>query len=152
MRDQIVIGIWDQDSRRNLLKVQGLTLQRSTNICRAAEIASVLCQDIRSEEAHVIKIYDAYSNATKKECLFYGYVHEPKREKCPIYGQSCKSCHERNRFEFKFPNKKQRHYKEIDNQSRKKIAVKISHGITYTTLIIFINPSARAGYDTRSIF
>ena len=41
----------------------------------------------------------------KEKCLFCGYIYEPKREKYPACGKSCKVSLDRNHFVSKCPHK-----------------------------------------------
>lgn len=50
MKDQIVTGVRGQDTRQDLLKIQGFNLQKGTDTCRAAEQS----QAMKTEFAHVM--------------------------------------------------------------------------------------------------
>ena len=64
LRDQLVEGIRNQSTKQYLLKLQNLTLQKSVDICRAAEKASIHSQSMGTEDAQVMKVYK--SNRAKE--------------------------------------------------------------------------------------
>ena len=102
LRDQFVEDIRNQSTKQDLLKLQNLTLQNSVDICRAAEKASIHSQSMGTENAQVMKVYKtnrAKEPAQQKECLFFGYLHAPKRSRCPAYGKLCNACKEKDHFE-----------------------------------------------------
>ena len=57
LRDQHVEGIRNQSTNHDRLKLQNLTLQKSIDICRAAEKASIHSQSMGTEDAYVMKVY-----------------------------------------------------------------------------------------------
>ena len=105
MRDQIVTGVRDHDTRQDLLKVQNLTLQKCTDICRAAEAASSNNQGMGCDGGQVLKLSDSKRTAVKRDCLFCGYSHIMKKEMCPAYGKTCNTCHGKNHFESMCPDR-----------------------------------------------
>ena len=56
LKDQLVEGIRNRSTNQDHLKLQNLTLQKSVNICRAAEKTSVHSQSIGTEDAQVTKV------------------------------------------------------------------------------------------------
>ena len=111
LRDQLVEGICNQSTKQDLLKLQNSTLQKSVDICRAAEKAYIHSQSIGTEDAQVMKVYKtnrAKEPARRKECLFCGYLYAPKRSRCLAYGKLCNACKEKDHFESKCPNNDRR--------------------------------------------
>ena len=49
-------GIRNQSTKQDLLKLHNLTLQKSVDICRAAEKASIYSQSMGTEDAQVMKV------------------------------------------------------------------------------------------------
>ena len=81
LSDQLVEGIRNQSTKQDLLKLQNLTLQKSVDICRAAEKAPIHSQSMGAEDAQVMKVYKtnrAKEPARQKECIFCGYLRAPK--------------------------------------------------------------------------
>ena len=115
-------GIRNQSTKQDLLKLQNLTLQKSVDICRAAEKASIHCQSMGTKNAQVMKVYKtnrAKEPARQKECLFCGYLNAPKCSRCPVYGKLCNACKEKDHFESKCPNKDRRAPKQRSNISKR---------------------------------
>lgn len=89
LRDRIVIGIRDQATRHELLKVRKLTLQQCMDLCRATESA-----DIRNRELNPVNIHKVTSSESevsrekiKQRCKFCNYIHYLQKESCPTYGK-----------------------------------------------------------------
>ncbi len=72
MREQIVTCVWGQDTKQDLLIVQGLNLQKTKDTCRADEKVVVQNQGIRAELVHVdaIKVSETKKTTSHKECQF----------------------------------------------------------------------------------
>ena len=50
IRDRIVIGLQDRDTKLRLLKEEDLDLNKTVNICRASEIASRQLQSMKLDK------------------------------------------------------------------------------------------------------
>ena len=91
VRDQLLEGICNQSTKQNLLKLQILTLQKSVDICRAAEKASIHSQSMGTEAPQVMKVYKtnrAKEPAQKKNAYSVAiYMHQNSR--CPAYSNLC---------------------------------------------------------------
>ena len=127
LREQLVEGIRNQSTKQDLRKLQTLTLQKSVDICRAAEKASIHSQSMGTEDVQVMKVYKtnrAKEPARQKECLFCGYLHAPKRSRCPAYGKLCNACKEKDHFES-VPQKRQKS-SETEEQHLKEKQVQCS--------------------------
>ena len=122
LRDQLVEGIRYQSTKQEHLKLQNLTLQKSVDICRSAEKASIHSQSMGTENAQIMKVYKTNrpkDPARQKECLFCCYLHAPKRSRCPAYGKLCNLCKEKDHFESKRPNKDRWAPKQRSNISKR---------------------------------
>jgi hypothetical protein len=114
LRDQIVVGIFDNDTREQLLSQATLDLKKAVEICRARESAhkhAALMQSVsetgqRQMLVNLLNASKPSSNSTKwnngmengviKSCRFCGGQHP--RGKCPAYGKSCAKCGALNHF------------------------------------------------------
>ena len=67
----------------------------------------------------VYKTNRAKEPARQKEYLFCGYLHAPKRSRCPAYDKLCNACKENDHFESKCPNKDRRTPKPRSNISKR---------------------------------
>ena len=127
LRDRIVVGVRDADTQTTLLKERKLTLQRAIDICKSAENASTRGRALRPDTVH--KVEPSYQHRprkynpgkgnqptrsadkehdTERKCKFCGRTHPMKKELCPAWGQSCKSCNEKNHFALRCPNRDRR--------------------------------------------
>ncbi|XP_014673255.1 PREDICTED: uncharacterized protein LOC106813592 [Priapulus caudatus] len=123
VRDKLVCGVKDQHLRERLLRTPELTLDKTIELARAAELTkqnvSTLDGGAAAEaEVHKVrytqrKVYRSPDYKGRKghphkeekpnarECLYCGKTHVLKRELCPAYGQICRKCHKPNHFEAK---------------------------------------------------
>jgi len=119
IRDRIVIGIRDDATRRKLLQVRKLTLSSATDICRATEVATKQLRDMTTpDEVNALQHASHRSPTRSKQrtrymaepertmqhrshprCDYCGRAHEPSKEACPAYGQTCGKCSRRHHFE-----------------------------------------------------
>ena len=106
IRDQIVIGIRNADTREELLKINPLNLQKCVDVCKAAESAvSHSQQYLHRMEGTVHKVAEktqpqAASSQPRpaKTCKFCGRTHEMKIAFCPAFGKTCSKCGKKNHF------------------------------------------------------
>ena len=109
VRDKIVCGIPDNGLRERLLREQNLTLDKTINMCRAAETTRAQAKELRKEETavHAIKTGEQYSKHPNKyksqreakadfKCGKCGGSHKPMS--CPAYGKECHNCGKKNHF------------------------------------------------------
>ena len=99
IRDRIILGIRQSETRQELLKIRKLSLDACVDVCRAAESAishrSVL--DDVCEPVHVVN----HGRLLKRECQYCGRRHAPKKEMCTAYGKICNNCRAKDHFEQK---------------------------------------------------
>lgn len=117
IRDQIVLGIRDNSTRKKLLQEKKLDLQRCIDICRANEKTASQLKDIEDEQFVKSMPFKGkylkgkgqrnqstsgnkvkYDNDQPRLCSFCGNNHVPKKEKCPAYGIICNTCGNANHF------------------------------------------------------
>ena len=126
LRDRIVLGIQDNNTRKKLLQERALTLDKTIDVCKSAELVSTQVKDIadatsNSKSADVNKVTGAKhrhgghkkskptksstSGATSDKvkvkqihCKFCGLTHDNDRNKCPAWGKTCSKCHGANHF------------------------------------------------------
>ena len=126
MRDRIIVGIRNAETRKKLLQERELTLHRCIDICKSAEQTDRQCEAFQGNGAHASdhatsvhgvnrrppgarpKQNRASSDKPKqhghkpkfdeKKCLFCGRRHPMVKSKCPAYGKTCRSCGNKNHF------------------------------------------------------
>ena len=119
LRDRIVMGIHDNETRKRLLEMKDLTLDRCVGVCRAYEATETRMQSIATEnpleKVHIVrrtlprlhpkKIYngDRTHKPNRKPnardtCKLCGQQHEMKKELCLAWGRVCSGCGCRNHF------------------------------------------------------
>ena len=111
LRDRLVFGIRDSKVRERLLRETNLTLQKTDEICCAAE--SMLAQmkvfgDNAETTVSAVKVEPDHqcppdkpkpNSKPARECGNCGRRHEQhKRELCPAYGKMCNRCLKPNHF------------------------------------------------------
>ena len=122
LRDRPVFGICDTKTRERLLRVADLTLQKTDDICHAAE--GMVAQMKVVEEVSTNPTVQAVSSdkaahrapeqrqsrlqgggadpRQKRECWYCGRQHDlPRHEHCPAFGKRCSKCHKMNHFAAK---------------------------------------------------
>ena len=126
LRDRIIFGIKDDDVRARLLRVEGdLTLQRTIDVCRAAETSQAQLKAVgkTGSPATVNALKGRKGGlrksktATKKgdsQCKYCGNKHEFVKEKCPAWGKTCDKCHGKNHFKRMCSKKKAKSVKQLD--------------------------------------
>ena len=108
LRDQIVVGIIDSDTREQLLSQSTLDLKKAVEICRARESARNYAVQMQSNTetnqtqmqvnwlsanrgaSGFQKTKNPRDNGNVGPCRFCGGQHS--RGKCPAYGKSCAKC------------------------------------------------------------
>ena len=119
IRDRIVLGIRNEDSRKRLLQERKLDLKKCIDICRTSESASTHLQAIggKLEEVHWISKTNGPQNMTgrrtsrpehlldksnsqprKLKCKFCSKTHVMKKELCPAWGRRCSVCGKMNHW------------------------------------------------------
>ena len=140
LRDRIVLGITEPNTRKVLLQKRDLTLILAIDICRGAEatqaqLASMgqaskenVCANkmkYKGYQQRIAKPSDAKPTAdTAKSativCKFCGYEHELDRKKCPAVDKKCMKCGGTGHFARKccsktHSNQTKVHYVEADS-------------------------------------
>ena len=98
LRDRIIIGIRDEATRDELLKVSDLTLQRCVELCEAGQAASAHKSSLRSEHVNKVTKQTA-KKKTSGTCRYCGTEHKFQKELCPAWGKECTACGRKNHFE-----------------------------------------------------
>ena len=141
LRDRILFGITDCTVRERLLRVQNLTLKKTLDICRAAEMSQKQLkevEDLQGEQVNSLRHYKPRHPRKRKtkqsqqtyprkpptstgtrgtgnkqsECKYCGRLHEFKKEICPAYGKTCLKCKKKNHFASKCMQDKRLHIPE----------------------------------------
>jgi len=119
IRDRIVLGIKDKQTRKRLLQERKLTLKTSIDLCKSSEATNVQLKTIsgaQNEDVHRVKDKhppsrrrdsDRSKNHREREpetksrrtCKFCGRAHRFEKGKCPAWGAKCTKCGGRNHFE-----------------------------------------------------
>ena len=126
LRDRIVLGVRDDDTRQRLLQERGLTLQSCLDICRCYESTSSQLKMISGKQEEIHRVYKKPKSYTSKPkfkgdvrdkrphfsstshagkssqpiitCKFCARKHPRNKELCPAWGKSCNKCHGQNHF------------------------------------------------------
>ena len=102
IRDRIVIGVKDNQTRKKLLQVSKLTLKDCVDICRSYETTSHQLKEINQEEVHTLQPFNDKKPGPRREreiqCKFCTQTHAWNKLKCPAWGKTCSSCGMRNHF------------------------------------------------------
>ncbi|XP_070389758.1 uncharacterized protein [Dermacentor albipictus] len=91
IRDQVVFGVHNPKLRETLLKVKDLTLAKTEQICKAAELSSQQNEAWAQAEKQVASVKKRPFKCTK--C---NRSHE--RSRCPAFGKACFVCGGTNHF------------------------------------------------------
>ena len=122
IRDRIVIGLQDRNTKLRLLKEEDLDLNKTVNICRASEIANRQLQSMKLDQTG--KQVNAMGTQAKRfnnkqprksnplrnppgkrkpkqtvtKCTRCGSPEKHKLEDCRAYGQTCLVCKKKSHF------------------------------------------------------
>lgn len=109
LRDRIVQGLQDKLLQESLLRIEGLTLDKVTNICRASEISKIQVKEMNPMlEIDTVKHRNnnfkrqslnkkTYGkNDNKFQCRRCQQLHGPRE--CPAFGKKCSKCGILNHF------------------------------------------------------
>src|SRR6218665_2703926 len=102
---RVVVGVKDDATRHKLLQVRDFTLRKAIDICKASESAGQQLRAMTAQE-HVQALQPSQtvrsrrsrptastpSKVSLNRCKYCGRTHEPRRELCPAYGQTCHRC------------------------------------------------------------
>ena len=107
IRDRIVLGIKEQ----TLLREHNLTLEKTIDICTAAENATLQGKMFRAETVNRVvapKTKESAKpvNMRQIRCKYCGRQHPKQRQQCPAFGQSYRQCGKMNHSAKQCKNKK----------------------------------------------
>ncbi|XP_065289918.1 uncharacterized protein [Dermacentor albipictus] len=91
IRDQVVFGVHNPKLREKLLKVKDLTLAKTEQICKAAELSSQQNEAWAQTEKQVASVKKRLF-----KCMKCNRSHE--RSRCPAFGKTCFVCGGTNHF------------------------------------------------------
>jgi hypothetical protein len=96
IRDRIICGIRDVRLKDRLLRESNLDLNKTVQICKAAELAGVQLKTIQNDpdSCQVLSVKKPVSFIN--DCKFCGQSHKVRQ--CPAYGQRCTICKRLNHF------------------------------------------------------
>ena len=109
IRDRIILGISNPDTRKKLLSRSLLTLDETVQICRAEEAAQHTLRNIQ-QQADVVHSVDKrkfgrnqgisqkFRAAESKLCQYCGQSHAQDKKACPAFGKECRACKKKNHF------------------------------------------------------
>ena len=123
IRDRIVIGVRDKDSKLRLLKEDELDLNKALSICRSNEAASKQLKFMKQKEIQTDEQVNAMDSqakrlnkrhkqkkdakygkngkatkGVKKNCSRCRTTKQHRKEECKAYGQTCHLCSKPNHF------------------------------------------------------
>ena len=116
IRDRIVLGIQDKQTRKRLLQERKLTLKTCIDMCKSSEATNAQLKTVsatQSEEVHSVRHqppkrrdFDRSKKGREREpetklrktCKFCGQTHRFKKGKCPAWGAKCTKCGGKNHF------------------------------------------------------
>ena len=116
IRDWIVLGIQDKQTRKRLLQERKLTLKTCIDMCKSSEATNAQLKTIsasQSEEVHSVRHqppkcrdFDRSKKGREREletklrktCKFCGQTLRFEKGKCPAWGAKCTKCGGRNHF------------------------------------------------------
>ena len=119
LRDRIVLGVNDPNTRKKLLQERDLTLDRCTDICKGMEATKHQIKAM--EEGKINQIRKNFEKKRRqhnpiqkneysgiRECKFCGHKHEMVKSKCPALGKICNLCKRNNHFAAKCPERRRK--------------------------------------------
>ncbi|UYV68635.1 K02A2.6-like, partial [Cordylochernes scorpioides] len=113
IRDRLVLGIIDKQTKRQLISDPQLTLQKAIDVCKANESANKQIENLTKntqEEVNKLNIRKKTVNQNKKSshepnkmkknipCRYCATFHEHNRQKCPAWNQTCRKCNKNNHW------------------------------------------------------
>ena len=130
IRDRLVVGIRDANTRKVLLQTRKLDLAKAIDICRGAEATLSQLSAMRVSSEKVSRLQTKRhakhkskppskpaSSAKERECIYCGNVHIMKKEKCPAWGKKCSKCGGKNHFSGKCKSRKAVHQLQSNTDS-----------------------------------
>lgn len=107
IRDGIVCGISDNGLRERLLREKNLSLDRTVDLCRAAQSSREQVKELGKTEmaVHAVKLKEQCKKRQPKQnkekgiegsCKKCGSSHPPRA--CTAFGKTCNNCNKRNHY------------------------------------------------------
>ena len=134
LRDRIIFGICDNKARERLLRETGLTIERTDEMCRAAELMTSQMKTMSDNNTAVLemKVYksnksrrpvDSKRDVSSASCSKCGRRHDLReKETCPAFGKRCHQCQRMEHFAGKCNNTvKQRSVRVADAESDEEV-------------------------------
>ena len=90
IRDRIVFGISDDQTRARLLRESKLDLDKALEFCRASEITNKQLKNIHTERTESLNYTKTKQYDKKDVCKYCGNSHN--RGQCPAFGKICVIC------------------------------------------------------------
>ena len=104
LRDRIVMGVRDLETRKKLLEIKNLKLSACIDLCRSIEATNTQLASV-SDMKEVHKIKKKVSGKTDYKngkadftCHFCCKKHKMQKSLCPALGQTCSKCKQKNHF------------------------------------------------------
>ena len=133
LRDRLVFGIRDNKVRERLLRESALTLDKTNEICHAAESMNVQMKMVEEDtetKVNVVSSQDKFQKAMSdkaKECWNCGRRHEHhQKELCPAYGKVCRKCKKLNHFAVKCRSAKNKDVKALEEDGEETFPVQVA--------------------------
>lgn len=101
IRDRLVTGIRNADTRKKLLEQRNLTLNQAIDILKSAEASASQTREIdsKSESINRLRSGSPSDNETvSPKCKYCGGKHKFLKSLCPAYNQTCGKCGLKNHF------------------------------------------------------
>ena len=110
LRDRIVFGVKDDQTRKKLLQDRKLTLKKYIDLYRSAEVTITQMKVISDQTAlgdvhrvRAVKSQNGSYRYTEKDtvkisCKFCAGKHQQRKESCPAWGKECLKCGGKNHF------------------------------------------------------
>ena len=116
MRDRIICGLFDEDTRLKLLAVRDLTLEKAVELCRTEEAAAMTGRQIQQPSSKVNAVRKTpyqkkkfspqpAPQPPKPKCPNCGLTAHTKSP-CPATGKICNGCKSVGHFQSMCPGKK----------------------------------------------
>lgn len=137
LRDRIIIAINDEALQQRLLREPDLSLKKTLDCCRAAEISRIQQRSLKSGQSHFLQSEDSLKSSVnvdvvKKnlrpsasvqstvqyesyDCRKCGKRH--KKANCPAFGKKCNGCGKFNHFSIGCQIKNLKKVSEIQHNS-----------------------------------
>eukprot|EP00102_Acyrthosiphon_pisum_P018369 XP_008190098.1 PREDICTED: uncharacterized protein K02A2.6-like [Acyrthosiphon pisum] len=114
VRDRIVFGIRDAETKNKLLSMDNLTLEKAETLCRTREVTDKEIQEMTTDLANIHYMGREQKTWSKNkgecyDCKKCGTNHKPRS--CPAFGKECRVCNKLNHYEIGCKNKSKKVYK-----------------------------------------